>query len=85
MGRLTLPFGFCLRGGLSLALGFCLWGVSRAMCGLRMGGANLFGYGGLNAALWVGWDNAQTNPIMLMVLALGGLPESGRAGPCREA
>ena len=74
-----------------MALGFCLWGVSRAMCGLLTvrggrGGANLFGYGGLNAALWVvlmGGLSAQTNPIMLMMLALGGLPEGGRAGPCR--
>ena len=42
MGRLTLPFGFCLwGGGLVWLLGFAHGGVSRAMCGLLMGGANL--------------------------------------------
>ena len=32
---------------------------------------------------WVGWDNAQTNPIMLMMLALGGRRKA--AGPAPAA
>ena len=65
MGRLTLPFGFCLRGGLSLAFGFCLWGLAvPCLVCLWGGGLSFLVMGGLmlpfGLCLW--WVNRLNKP-----------------------